>query len=219
MIYSIGLTALTIFFFSLLMVISPLLYKRRITQRYSIKNMFPFEFTYKSLPSENLYTYILVALFALSAIGFFVTFDMSYTNGYLIFSMIAGILSSLCIIALFIIPLTNLRLHLIFAVIFFTVNFANAGSMLLASWRSNQEYFSALKIVVIVISIILIITEFVSILNPRLTLNFKAVEKVDEKGEKYYERPKWVVFAFTEWLHIFLFILNIISIAIFTFAK
>ena len=55
-------------------------------------------------------------------------------------------------------------------------------------------------------------------LNPRLTLNFKAEEKINDNGEKIYVRPKWVVFAFTEWMNIILFILNIINITIFTFA-
>ena len=218
MIYSVGLTALTIFFLVLLMVVSPILYKRRIGVKYSIRNMFPFEFTYKSTARDNLYTYIFIALFIMSAIGFFATFDMTFKNGFLIFSMIAGIISSIVIFCLFIVPLTNLRLHLILAVIFFVINFANGGSMLVAAWKSNQEYTQPIKIVCIVLSIIIIVGEFATMLNPRLTLNFKAEKKTNEKGEVVLERPKWIIFAFTEWLHIFLFIINMINITAFTFA-
>ena len=180
--------------------------------------MFPFEFTYKSLPSENLYTYIFLAIFVLTSVGFFATFDLTYSNGYLVFCMISGIISAIAIFVLFIVPFTNLRLHLIAAVIFFVINFAGAGSLLVGALKSNQEYAEAIKVVCIVIAIIIVVIEFCSILNPRLNLKFRAVEKVNEKGEKVYERPKWVVFAFTEWLNIFLYILNMINIVIFTFA-
>ncbi len=180
--------------------------------------MFPFEFTYKSTPKENLYTYIFIALFVMSGIGFFATSHLSFTNGFLVFCMIAGILSSMALIAIFIVPLTNLRLHVIFAILFYVLNFANSGSLLVAAWKSNKEFFQPIKIVVIVIAALLVVVEFATILNPRMTLDFKAVETVDEKGEKIYVRPKWVVFAFTEWIHLFLFILNIINIVIFSFA-
>lgn len=219
MIYSVGLIGLTILFFTLLMTVSPILYRRRIQVKYSLKNMFPFEFTYKSLPNENLYTFIFLALFVLSSVGFFATFDLTYSNGYLIFSMISGIICSVMIFMLFIVPFTNLRLHLITAVIFFVLNFANSGSILIASLKSNQEYSEPIKIICIVIAIILVAIEFCSILNPRLNLKFRAIEKTNENGEVVYERPKWVVFAFTEWLNIFLFIINMINITILTFSQ
>ena len=133
MLYSVGLVGLVILFFSLLVIVSPLLYRRRINVKYSFRNMFPFEFTYKSLPNENLYTYIFVALFVLASVGFHATFDMTYSNGYLIFAMIAGIIVALMIFSLFIVPLTNLRLHLIFAVTFFVLNFASIGAVLVAA--------------------------------------------------------------------------------------
>lgn len=218
MIYSVGVALLTFFFFTLLIVAGTLLYKRRINLKYSLKNMFPFEFTYKSTPKENLYTYIFIALFIMSGAGFFATFDLTYKNGFLVFCAIGGILASLAIIALFIVPLTHLRLHLIFAVSFFVLNFANSASLLVAAWKSNQEYMQPIKIVVIVLAIISVLVEFGTILNPRLSLDFRAEETTNEKGEKEYVRPKWVVFAFTEWLHIFLYLLSIISITIFTFA-
>ena len=151
MIYSVGVAVGVIFFFALLLIVSPILYKRRIQTSYSINNMFPLEFTYKSLPSENLYTYIFLALFTLTSAGFFATFDMTYSNGFLIFAMIAGIISSILIFTLFIVPLTSLRFHLILAVLLFVLNFASAGSVLIAAWKSHQEYTQPIKIVVIVL--------------------------------------------------------------------
>ena len=156
-------------------------------------------------------------LFAFATIGFFVTFDLTYKNGYHIFALISGIACALLIVSVFMIPLTRLRLHIIMAVLFFTLSFANSASIFISAWKSNQELFGPLKIVCLAIGGTIILAQFVLILNPRMTLNFKAEEKTNENGEKVMVRPKWVVLAFTEWLNIILFILNMINITIFTF--
>ena len=217
MILSLGILIVSIVFFSLLIVSSVLIYRRRMPVTYSIKNMFPFEFTYRSDFKHNFYTYMFLLLFVFACMGFFITFDMSYTNGYHIFALISGIACSLLIVALFMIPLTRLRLHVILAIIFFTLSFACAGSIFISAWRSNQEYLHPIKIVCLVLGGIILLTQFGSMLNPRMTLNFKAEEKINENGEKVMVRPKWVVFAFTEWLNIILFIINMINITILTF--
>ena len=162
-------------------------------------------------------TYIFLSLFVMAATSFFATFDRTYVNGFHIFAMIAGIACSILIFAVFMTSLVRLRLHIIFVVIFFTLNFACAGSILISAWKMNQEYMSIQAIVCIVIGIIIVLAQFVTILNPRLTLNIKAEEQVNENGEKVMVRPKWVVIAFTEWFHIFLFIMNMINITILTF--
>lgn len=217
MILTLGILIISIVFFSLLIVSSVLLYRRRIQVTYSIKNMFPFEFTYKSDFKNSFYTYLFLLLFCFASIGLFVTFDMTYRNGYHIFALISGIACSLLIVALFMVPLTRLRLHTILAIIFFTLNFACAASIFISVWKSNQEYLTPVKIVCLVIGGAIILTQFGAILNPRMTLNFKAEEKINENGEKVMVRPKWVVFAFTEWLNIILFIINMINITIFTY--
>lgn len=217
MILTLGILIIAIVFFSLLIVSSVLIYRRRMNVTYSIKNMFPFEFTYKADFKSNFYSYMFLLLFVMASIGLFATFDRSYVNGYHIFSMIAGIACSILIVALFMVPLIRLRLHVLLTVLFFTLNFFSAGSILISAWKSNQEYFSAVKIVCIVIGIIIVLSQFVIILNPKMTLNFKAKEEVNEKGEKVMVRPKWVVFAFSEWANIILFILNMINITILTY--
>lgn len=217
MILTLGILIVSIVFFSLLIVASTLIYRRRTQVSYSLKNMFPFEFTYKSDFKTNFYTYMFLLLFVFACIGFFVTFDMTYKDGYHIFTLISGVACSLLMVAIFIVPLTSLRLHVILAIIFFTLNFACVGSAFISAWRSNQEYFSAVKIVSLVIGGAILLVQFGSILNPKMTLNFKAEEKINENGEKVMVRPKWVVLAFTEWLHIILFIINMINITILTF--
>lgn len=218
MILTVGVLIVAVLFFALLIVVSPLLYKRRIGVKYSFKNMFPFELNYKSVLKENFYTYLFLSLFVMASVGLFATFDRTYQNGFHIFSMISGIICALLIVALFIVPLTNLRMHVIFVSLFFTLNFASSASILVSAWKSNQEYLAPLKIVCIVIGIIILIAGFITIVNPRMTLNIRAEEKVNENGEKVLMRPKWVVLALTEWLHIILFIINMINITILTFA-
>lgn len=219
MVLSVGIASLMIFMFAMLMVVSSLLYKKRMNVKYNIKNMFPFEFTYKSKISENFYTYAFLTLFVLSAIAFFATFDRTYRDGYNIFTMIGGILTSIALFAMFIIPLTNLRLHMIFSVVFYVLNFATTGSNTIHAWKVNSLYSSVLAIIAIVLGIIIAVSQLVLFLNPRMTLDFKAEKVEGENGEVTYVRPKWVVYAFTEWMHIFLFILNIVNITILTFAK
>ena len=219
MVLSVGIASLMIFMFAMLMVVSSLLYKKRMNVKYNIKNMFPFEFTYKSKISENFYTYVFLTLLVLSAIAFFATFDRTYRDGYNIFTMIGGILTSIALFAMFIIPLTNLRLHMIFSVIFYVLNFATAGSNTIHAWKVNSLYSSVVAIIAIVLGIIIAVSQLVLFLNPRMTLDFKAEKVEGENGEVTYVRPKWVVYAFTEWMHIFLFIFNIINITILTFAK
>ena len=218
MILTVGVLIVSLVFFTLLVVVSPLLYKRRIGVKYSFKNMFPFELNYKSMIKENFYTYLFLALFVMASIGLFATFDTTYSNGFHIFAMISGIACALLIVGIFMVPLTNLRLHIIFASLFLTLNFGSSASMLVSAWKSNQEYMTPLKIVCIVIGMIILVLGFVSIVNPKMTLDIRAEEKIGENGEKMMVRPKWVVLAFTEWIHIILFILNMINITIFTFA-
>jgi len=217
MILTLGILVISIVFFSLLIVSSVLIYRRRTQVTYSLKNMFPFEFVYKSDFKTSFYTYMFLLLFVFASIGFFVTFDMTYKNGYHIFILISGIACSLLIVAIFMVPLTRLRLHTILAILFFTLNFACAASLFIAIYKSNQEYFTPVKIVCLVLGGAIILTQFGAILNPRMTLNFKAEEKINENGEKVMVRPKWVVFAFTEWLNIILFIINMINITIYTY--
>lgn len=217
MIYSVGLASLVIFFFIILLVASKLLFQRRMKEKYSFRNMFPFEFNYKVYFKDNLYTHIFLALFTMSCIGFFATFQTKYVDGFLIFAMIAGIICSVLVLLLFYIPLVNLRLHIIVVAIFFTLNFADVAAVLISAWRANQIYVSWASVTTIVLSIIIALMDFALIINPKLSLDFKPIEVVKENGEKEYLRPKGIVLAFTEWMLIFLFIFNIVNIAISTF--
>lgn len=216
--YSAGLLSLSILFFALFIVAGILNYFRHFKIKYNVRNMFPFEINYKVNFSLNLYNHLFLVLFIMSSIGFYATFDTTYSNGFLIFTMIGGIISSIVIFLLFYVPLVNLRFHVILDAIFFTIVFATIGSLLIAAWRINQNIISWASVTTIVVSIILAITTFALVMNPKMNLNFKAVEQIDEKGNKTLVRPKGIVLAFSEWILIFIYLINIINIFIFTFA-
>ena len=91
MVIAIGTFALTIIFLAILLIVSPLLYKRRNDEDFNIRNCFPFELNYRSEFKENFSTHLILALFILSSCGFYATFNMNY-SGYLLFVMIGGIL-------------------------------------------------------------------------------------------------------------------------------
>ena len=217
MVYSVGILALIILVFTLLMVSGNLLYKSRTQNKYSIRNMFPFELNYKVYFKDNLYIHIFVGLFVMASIGFYATFSFDYSNGYIIFIIISGIVSAIMILLLFYIPLANLRFHLIVDAIFFTLSFANVAATLITAWRANQLLISWASVTSIVLSILIALLDFALIMNPKLNLNFKPIEVVKENGEKEYLRPKGIVLAFSEWILIFLYIFNILNITILTF--
>ena len=218
MIYSVGIFAFVILCFSLLIVSGKLLYKKRTNVKYSFKNMFPFELNYKADFKDNLYIHIFVALFVMASIGFFATFNTTFDDGYIIFTIISGILTAICALLLFYIPLANLRFHLILDAIFFTLNFACVASVLVTAWRTNQVLVSWASVTSIVLSILIGLLEFALIMNPKLNLNFKPIEVVKENGEKEYLRPKGIVLAFSEWTLLFLYIFNMLNVLILTFA-
>lgn len=217
MVYVVGTLCLAFFFFTLLMVASQLLYKSRMNTKYSIRNMFPFELNYKVYFKDNLYTHIFLGLFTMSAIGFFATFDLTYSDGYLIYTMISGIVCALCILLIFYVPLTNLRFHIILDSVLFTLIFSNIASTLIAAWRLNQFNSTWASWTSIIVSIVIGAATFALIMNPRLNLNFKPIEVVKENGEKEYVRPKGIVLAFSEWILIIIYLIEMINIFILTF--
>ena len=210
--FLVGTSLLGYFFFLSFVFVSRLLYKRRMNIKYNSKNMFPFEFSYKTLFSESFYSHLFLALSVASFITFFLTFDTSHKDGFLNFVMISGIINTLLIGALFYTPLTNLRGHVAIASMFFTFLFLEIGAIMVASWRINQDEHTWNAVSGIWFSGFLLIVTFALAMNPRLTLNFKAVEVVNEDGTKEYRRPKSVVLAFSEWILIYIYLLSILDI-------
>lgn len=216
MMFAIGTFILTILFLAILLIVSPLLYKRRNEEDFDIRNCFPFELNYRSEFKENFYTHLILALFILATCGFYATFNTSY-SGYLLFIMIGGILSTFAIYALFYVPLLRLKGHIIVATLAFTLRLATSASIFIASWKVNQNMMSWASITSIVLSSIAMFISLALIFNPKLTLNFHRMEVVKENGEKDYVRPNYVWLALSEWMLIFLNIFNILNIVILTF--
>lgn len=210
--FLVGTSVLAYFFFFTFVLVSRLLYKRRMQLKYNSRNMFPFEFFYKTSFGESFYSRLFLYLSIFALISFFVTFDTHHKDGFLNFVMISGIINSLLLAALFFIPLTNLRAHITVASLFFTFLFLEIGGIMIASWRINQDISTWNSVTGIWFSGFLLIVIFALVMNPRLTLNFKAVEVVKEDGTKEYRRPKAVVLAFSEWILIYIYFLSVLDI-------
>lgn len=210
--YLVGTIVLSYFFFFAFVFVSRLLYKRRMQIKYSCRNMFPFEFSYKTTFVESFYSHLFFALAFFSLISFFITFDLKHNDGFLNFVMISGIINTILIAGLFYVPLTKLRAHVAIDALFFTFLFLEIGALLLGSWRINQIEHTWNAKTGIFFSGFLVIVSFALSMNPRLTLNFKAVEVVKEDGTKEYVRPKGVVLAFSEWMLILVYFLAMLDI-------
>ena len=218
MVFTISLFALTVVLFILLLIVSFLFYKKRNGEDYNFKNSFPFELNYHSEFKENFFTHIFIALYIIACAGFYATFHMKYNNGYLIFIMIGGILSTLAIYALFYIPLLRLKLHIIVDAVFFALRLAVSSAIIIISYRLIKTNLNWANVTSLVLASISTLATTAIIINPRLDLNFKAMEVVKENGEKEYIRPKYIALAFSEWLLIFLNIFNMLNIVILVIA-
>ncbi len=213
--YLIGFSLLSIFFFTLFIVISRLLYKRRMNIKYSLRNMFPFETLYKTQFNEGVYSHIFLWLSLLAMVSFFITFDMSFNDTTTILIMVGGILSALIIGALFYTPLMRLKTHVILASLLFSSLFFETAMILISAWRSNQENMTWQTITGIIFSGFLLLVIFALAMNPRLTLKLKAVEVKKEDGTIEYQRPKGIALAFSEWVLIIVYLVSILDIVLY----
>ena len=218
MVFTISAFAFSVVIFGLLITVSFLLYKKRNDVDFDIKNSFPFELNYHSEFKENFYTHILLALYTSICCGFYATLFSKNVNGYFLFILIGGILSSLVIYSLFYIPLLRLKLHIAVDAICFALKLAISGAIIILSYRLIKDNMSWANVTSLVIGSISTLAIVALMINPRLTLDFRSMEVVKENGEKEYVRPKYVVLALSEWLLIFVNIFNMLNIVVLVIA-
>ena len=218
MVFTISAFAFSVVIFGLIITVSFLLYKKRNDVDFDIKNSFPFELNYRSEFKENFYTHILLALYTSICCGFYATLFSKNVNGYFLFILIGGILSSLVIYSLFYIPLLRLKLHIAVDAICFALKLAISGAIIILSYRLIKDNMSWANVTSLVLGSISTLAIVALMINPRLTLDFRSMEVVKENGEKEYVRPKYVVLALSEWLLIFLNIFNMLNIVVLVIA-
>ena len=204
---------LSFLFGALFLVTSFISYKNKYKVAYNIRNMFPYELNYKSRFVENFYGNTTLILATISFIFFFSTFDLKFTNGFFIMIMISGILASLLFLALVFIPLEYMRLHSIVFIPFLISSFLLATSISIGSFIYNQQIgeTSPIPFAIFLLGFVLTLLILVLLLNPKLNLNIRMKETIDEDGSIKYVRPRMITIAFSQWLLFFsLFISEIL---------
>lgn len=200
----IGLSSASVIFFIFSLIASRLNYKNRFKKNYDVRNCFPYEFNYEAPFSLNILGNVcLIMSFAFSMASFALTAVKINTNGFILYSLISGVLYSILAAVVYFIPLKTIKTHLVFSVLLLGVSFVTPIAVGLGALSLYQNTKQIYPLVLFIICLVVGVFYFGVAMNPKLSLNFKLIVKVDEKGNEYYERPKFIVMAFSEWMDIF----------------
>ena len=215
-----GLVIASAVFFILYVVLSIRNYRIRFEKKYDIRNTFPYEFNYESRFGDNVLGNISLIMSATLSLAFFALAGVYKShNGFAIAAMVVGIVYAVSIVCVNFIPLKYLKTHIVFAALIMIAAFGHPIVVGLTSFNHYQDFRDVFSLVLFIICCAISLFAFGLAMNPRLSLNFKMQVATDEKGNEYYIRPKFIMFAFTEWIGmfilfiteaIFLVILNII---------
>lgn len=215
----IGLTLLALFFFAVFFVVGKIHYSGKYKQSFSIRNMFPFEYNYNSHFFDNFYSNLGIILSVSLTITYYSFFIFAFRgDGLLVALGIAGLVCSACTLFLPFVPFKDVKLHVAIDALLFVFVLVHSGLLLVSGYKYRSDGGNVMFMVIFYIGILLSLINVVLIINPKLTTRFKPVEKVNENGEKVYERPKYIVWAFTEWLIVFAFYLQLIVSTLFVIA-
>ena len=178
-------------------------YKKRFNNDYHFLNFYPYELNYEGKFKDNLYGNISFILFIICYLGFYAFFDTKYSNGFYVFTLIAGIVNLISLVAVVFVPLKNIKAHLGFTVLLFTFSFLLPAGIGIDLIKKYYELNNAGQLTVGIISLVFAAFVFLLMFNPKLS-RWAKVDVVDnEDGTKSYIRPKYFPLAYTEWLLIF----------------
>lgn len=201
--YIIGFFVAEVVFFIAFIIFSRLNYRRRFSNVYDHRNMFPYELNYESRFSDNLVGNICFLFFVGLHLGVAILCMDSLLNEKLIFNLITTILYSVSVLLVLFVPLKLLKTHLIcstFIIGASFLSFASIGYTLLTLYEPFGK--SPTFIVLSVISFVVAIFYFILVMNPKLS-SWAKVDKVEQDGKTIYQRPKVFYLALCEWFGIF----------------
>ncbi len=205
----IGLSISSVIFFMTHFILSRANFKKRFGHEYDIRNHFPYEFNFESKFSDNILGNVaLIMSCAISLCLFALSAAKIRTNGYVLYSLIAGSIYSLLIAIIHFVPLKTIKVHLVFSVLLLSMSFACPVAVGLGGFALYQETQKVFPLVLFIASLVIGLFYFVLVINPKLSLNIRMEVATDEKGNQIYLRPKYIVMAFSEWLNIFGIILS-----------
>lgn len=215
--YSIIIAAFATFCLIFGIAFSMVNYQKRYKQKFSIRNMFPFEFNYQAHFIDNMLGNAFLMFSGLSLILFYSTFRGSRTDGFTIFILIAAIISTLTISSLYFVSTRTLKTWLFFVTISYGMVFMLISATGCLHWKYYQQTHQTLNLVGFILCCVFALIIFVMAMNPKLSFRVNAKEKENANPDepKTYERPKWIVIAFTIWMMIFALYLNQIGILLF----
>ena len=197
----IGLAAASIIFFVFSIINSRANFKNRFQKVYDLRNHFPYEFNYESPFSLNILGNVALIMSLAFSVGLFaLTAVKVRTNGYVLYSLITGILFSIFVGVIHFIPLKTMKTHMIFSVLLLGLAFITPCAIGLGSFAYYQETKKIFSLVLFIVSIVVGVFYFGVAMNPKLSMNFKLIAVTDEKGNQIYLRPKFIIMAFSEWL-------------------
>ena len=194
-------------------------YRRRYQSKYSIKNMFPFEFNYMGHFFDNILGNFLFIFSGLCLLVFYATFKGSRTEGFGIFLFVAGIIVSGLITSLYFVSTKYLKTHIVILTLCFALTFMSIAASALLNLKYYRHDQNITALTGFIYSIVLAVFAFALAMNPKLSFKIQAkVKQTVNDEEAKYERPKWIVVAFTEWMLILTAYLNQIGVIFFLIA-
>ena len=200
----IGLASASVIFFVFSFISSRVNFKNRFKNNYDVRDYFPYEFNFESPFSMNILGNVtLLMSLALSIACFALTAAKIQTNGYVLYSLIAGALYSILVGVIHFVPLKTLKTHLAFSVLLLGIAFVTPAAIGLGGFAVYQQTKGIYPLIIFIVCMVVAVFYFGLAMNPKLTMNFKLIVQTDEKGNEYYVRPKFIMMAFSEWLDIF----------------
>ncbi len=200
----IGLSAGSLIFFVFSFITSRANFKKRFQKDYDLRNHFPYEFNYEAPFSLNILGNIALIMALALSIGLFaLTAVKIKTNGYVLYSLITGIIYSIFAGAIHFTPLKTMKTHMIFSVLLLGLSFATPCAIALGGFAVYKETAKIFPLIIFIVGLTIGVFFFALAMNPKLSMNFKLIVGTDEKGNQIYLRPKYIMMAFTEWMDIF----------------
>ena len=205
----------TVFFVTFVFV-SANNYKKRFEVDYNMKNMFPYEFNYQGTFKDNFVGNLALLFTSVTGIIFYSLFYKYAYNGMVMVLLICGVISSVIIPFITLLPIKFLKWHFVIDALFFiSVLFTYLG-IALANLMIFRDNSGVLYLILAIFGFLLSAFDLILIINPKLS-KWANLEKVDNgNGNFSYQRPKFFPLAFTEWLFYLSYIFAI-ALSLFTY--
>ena len=108
-----GCFIVEIVFFAAFFVFSRIKYNQRFSQKYDLRNMFPYELNYESKFQDNFIGNTTFILMVLSHVGVFAFSMNTLIQSTLAFNLVTSLLVSITTLLILFVPLKLLKTHLI----------------------------------------------------------------------------------------------------------